>query len=190
LAAIFLDPFSPAFSYPPVILDGRVLEHPPDIRFVFPSPIPLPVSQTVAFAVVQTKRLSGATPQDLRNNIFNAATDGDNFFKELIASFSALELDRPGGSVQQIERRALRPVSGQTRHPAKFEIFATGRRRVSLFGARILRLSTELVESVLYDTHVMLWNVEALHKVRFARNHCWEVVEGLEHVAEHPLHQH
>src|SRR4029450_2347822 len=28
LAPIFLDPFSPAFSYPPVILDGRVLEHP------------------------------------------------------------------------------------------------------------------------------------------------------------------
>jgi hypothetical protein len=90
----------------------------PDIRFVFPSPIPLPVSQTVAFAVVQTKCLSGATPQDLRNNIFNAATheimeaaqdplvgtgwinnsvvseaEGDNFFEQIAASFSAIELD-------------------------------------------------------------------------------------------------
>ena len=28
LAPIFLNPFSPAFSYPPVILGGRVLSHP------------------------------------------------------------------------------------------------------------------------------------------------------------------
>jgi len=99
----------------------------PDIRFVFPSPIPLPVSQTVAFAVVQTKCLSGATPQELRNNIFNAATheiieaaldpivgtgwinnsvvseaEADGFFDQIAASFSAIELDLRVGEASDI----------------------------------------------------------------------------------------
>jgi len=99
----------------------------PDMRFVFPSPVPLPVSQTIAFAVVQTKCLSGATPQDLRNNIFNAATheiieaatdplvatgwinnsvvseaEGDDFFEQIAASFSAIEIDLRVGEAADI----------------------------------------------------------------------------------------
>jgi FIMAH domain len=99
----------------------------PDLDFVFPSPIPIPVSQTVAFAVVQTKCASGATPQAIRNNIFNGATHeiieaahdplvglgwinnsvvtdagGDNFFEELIASLSAVELDLKVGEAADI----------------------------------------------------------------------------------------
>ena len=119
----------------------------PDMRFVFPSPLPLPVSQTVAFAVVQTKCLSGATPQDLRNNIFNAATheiieaatdplvatgwinnrvasdaEGDNFFEQIAASFSAIELDLrvgddPNGGTRSGIFGGLAPTSRLT-HPA------------------------------------------------------------------------
>ena len=99
----------------------------PDIRFEFPIPIPIPVSQTVAFAVVQTKCLSGATPQDLRNKIFNAATheiieaavdplvatgwinnsvvsdaEGDDFFDQIAASFSAIDLDLRVGEASDI----------------------------------------------------------------------------------------
>jgi hypothetical protein len=99
----------------------------PDMRFVFPSPIPLPVSQTVAFAVVQTKCMTGATPQEIRNNIFNAATheimeatldpivglgwinnsvvsdaEADGFFDQIAASFSAIELDLRVGEAADI----------------------------------------------------------------------------------------
>ena len=95
----------------------------PDIVFGLPPT----VSQTVAFAVVQTKCMTGATPQELRNNIFNAATheiieaahdplvglgwinnsvvteaEGDNFFEELVASFSAIELDLRVGEAADI----------------------------------------------------------------------------------------
>jgi len=117
----------------------------PDIRFVFPSPIPLPVSQTVAFAVVQTKCLGGATPQDLRNNIFNAATheiieaatdplvgtgwinnsvvteaDGDNFFEKLVASFSALELDLKAGEAADIcEAGGTQKLPPASQHPTQ-----------------------------------------------------------------------
>ena len=117
----------------------------PDIRFVFPSPIPLPVSQTVAFAVVQTKCLSGATPQDLRNNIFNAATheiieaatdplvgtgwinnsvvteaEGDNFFEKLVASFSALELDLKAGEAADIcEAGGTQKLPPASQHPTQ-----------------------------------------------------------------------
>lgn len=91
----------------------------PDIDIIFtPLPVPVPVSQTVAFAVVQTKCAGGATAADIRNEIFRAASheiieaaqdplvstgwinnsvvteaEGDNFFEELIASLSAIELD-------------------------------------------------------------------------------------------------
>jgi len=99
----------------------------PDMRFVFPSPVPLPVSQTIAFAVVQTKCLSGSTSQELRNNIFNAATheiieaatdplvatgwintsvvseaEGDDFFDQIAASFSAIEIDLRVGEAADI----------------------------------------------------------------------------------------
>jgi hypothetical protein len=97
----------------------------PDIEFF--GPFPVPVAQTVAFAVVQTKCSSGATPQALRNNIFNAATheiieaatdplvatgwinnsvvgeaEGDDFFDQIAASFSAIEIDLRVGEAGDI----------------------------------------------------------------------------------------
>lgn len=100
----------------------------PDIDIIFtPLPIPIPRSQTFAFAVVQTKCAGGTTPDAIRNNIFRAATheiieaahdplvglgwinnsvvteaEGDGFFQEIIASLSAIELDLRVGEASDI----------------------------------------------------------------------------------------
>ena len=85
-----------------------------DIEIIFP----VPRSQTIAFAVVQTACADAPRRKAIRDEIFRAATheiieaaqdplvatgwinnsvvteaEGDNFFEELAASFSAVELD-------------------------------------------------------------------------------------------------
>ena len=99
----------------------------PDIQFIFPSPLPLPRPQTVAFAVVQTKCAGGATAKDIRDEIFRSASheimeasldpivgtgwinnsviseaEGDGFFDQIAASFNAINLDLKVGEAADI----------------------------------------------------------------------------------------
>ncbi len=94
----------------------------PALKFIV-----VPFAQTYAFAVVQTKCASGATPAAIRNEIFRAATheiieaavdplvatgwindsvvsaaEGDNFFEQLVAGFNAVALDLKVGEAADI----------------------------------------------------------------------------------------
>ena len=112
---------------------------------VLRSPIPCPVSQTIAFAVVQTKCLDGdnaARPSkqhlqrcDARNhrggdrsaggtgwinNSVVTEAEGDDFFEQIAASFSAIEIDLRVGEVADIcQAGVLRPDPPASKHPTQ-----------------------------------------------------------------------